>query len=397
MGLSAEGAAEPPASDQRLILVLGDALSLGEAVVARLAALGVGAEFPEPGTDAETSATLRRAPWRAVVIVTRDDVLALRLALLSAHVRHDLPVWTTMFDATLTRELRHAVAAVHVVSPASLVADEIAAQCLEAGARPVRRLGGGIRLVDDALRLLAWAGAGLVVALLVETASSMLALHDSVIDALYFSTRSVATIAAEPGSAAAPGWFKLVSALSAVAALLLVAVFTAALVRRLSRPRLTALFGPRAAPARSHVLLVGFGQVGYRLAESLRRRRIPVLAVEHNPQAPCLRLARGAGIPVAIRSGEDRATLELLGIRRCAVVAAVTSSDLVNVEVALAVGDLSPRTPVVLRLGDGEVAAETDSLLHIGRVCDAHGIVADVLVRALTAEPATVDERPRPR
>jgi Trk K+ transport system NAD-binding subunit len=387
--------ASTPSDGERPILVLGDATRLAEAVVARLAQRGITAEFPGVGTDAEMSAALRRAPWRAVVIATRDDVLALRLALLSAHVRHDVPVWTTMFDATMTRELRHAVSAVHVLSPAGLVADEIAARCVEAGARPVRRLRSGVRIVDDALRLLTGAGAGLVLALLLEAVCSMVALHDGVIDALYFSTRSVATIAAAPGSAAAPGWFKLVSALTAVAALLLVAVFTAALVRRLSRPRLTALFGPRAAPARSHVLLVGFGQVGYRLAETLRQRHIPVLAVENDPQAPCLRLARRAGIPVAIRSGEDRATLELLGIRRCAVVAAVTSSDLVNVEVALAAADLSPRIPLVLRLGDGEVAAETDSLLHIGRICDAHGIVADTLVQKLTAEPLYPRSAPR--
>ncbi len=374
-----------PSASERPILVLGDATSLGEAVIVRLAERGIGAEYPRVGSDAETSTALRRAPWRAVVIVTRDDVLALRLSLLSAHLRPEVPVWTTMFDATLTRELRHAVPAVHVLSPAALVADEIATQCIDAGARPVGRLRSGVRLVDDALRLLAGAGAGLVITLVLETVCSMLALHQGVIDALYFSTRSVATIAAEPGSAAAPDWFKLVSALTAVAALLLVAVFTAALVRRLSRPRLTSLVGSRAAPARAHVLLVGFGQVGYRLAETLSQRRIPVLAVESNPQAPCLRLARRAGIPVAMRSGEDRATLTLLGIRRCAAVAAVTSSDLVNVEIALAAGDLSPGTPLVLRLGDGEVAAETDSLLHIGRVCDAHGIVADALVQALTS------------
>jgi hypothetical protein len=118
-------------------------------------------------------------------------------------------------------------------------------------------LGRGVRVVDDALRLLAGAGAGLAFALLLETACSMTVLHDDVVDALYFSTRSVATIAAEPGSAAAPGWFKLVSALTSIVAVLLVSLFTAGLVRRLSRPRLTALFGPRAAPARSHVLLVG--------------------------------------------------------------------------------------------------------------------------------------------
>ncbi len=341
------------------------------------------AEFAGSPSDAETSAMLERDRWRGVVITTRDDVLALRLSLLSAHVRPDLPVWTTMFDATVTRELQHTVPAVRVLSPAELVANDLAAQCVGAGARPAGRIRNGVRLVDDALRLLIGAGAGLLFALLVETASSIVALHDGIINALYFSTRSVATVAATPGAASAPTWFKLISAIDTVAAVLLVAVFTAALVRRLSRPRLTALFGARAAPARGHVLLVGFGQVGFRLAQNLRRAGIAVLAVERDPDAPCLRLARAAGIPVAVRRGEDRATLELLGIRRCAVVAAVTSTDLVNIEVALAAGDLCPTVPVVLRLGDGSVAAETDSLLHIGRVCDAHAIVADKLADEL--------------
>ncbi len=350
----------------------------------RLGQRGIGAERSRPETDAEASAVLNRCTWRAIVILTRDDILALRLSLLSAHLRPELPVWTTMFDTTVTRELRHSVPAVTVLSPASLVGDELARLCLGAGAKSVGRLRRGMRLVDDALRLLVGAGVGLVIALVVEAVSAAVALHENAVNALYFSTRSVATVATEPGAATSPAWFKAVSAADTVAALLLVAVFTAALVRRLSRPRLTALLGPRAAPARDHVLLVGFGQVGLRLAQSLRRRGVPVLAVERNPDAPCLRLARDAGIPVAIRRGEDRATLELLGIRRCAVVAAVTSDDLVNVEVGLAANDLAPGIPVVLRLGDGEVAAETDSLLHLGQVCDAHAIVADALIGELS-------------
>jgi Trk K+ transport system NAD-binding subunit len=89
--------------------------------------------------------------------------------------------------------------------------------------------------------------------------------------------------------------------------------------------------------------------------------------------------------------------LELLGIRHCAVVAAVTSTDLVNVEVGLAASDLAPGTPLVLRLGDGQVAAETDSLLHLGRMCDAHAIAADALVRALSEdEGRDADSAPDP-
>ncbi len=253
----------------------------------------------------------------------------------------------------------------------------------------------GIRLVDDALRLLVRAGAGLLLALLVEAAIAMIALHEGVVDALYFSTRSVATVASAPGAAAAPTWFKAVSALDTLAALLLVAVFTAALVRRLSAPRLTAIFGPRAAPARGHVLLVGFGQVGFRLAQELRRRQVAVIGVERDPEAPCVRLARAAGIPVVIGRGDDREVLERVGICRCAAVAAVTSTDLVNVAVGLAASDLAPDAGLVLRLGDGEVAAETDSLLHLGRICDAHKIAAETLARGLvgaqTTQPAWLD------
>ncbi len=253
---------------------------------------------------------------------------------------------------------------------------------------------GGIRLVDDALRLLVRAGCGLLLALVIEAVIAMIALHENVSDALYFSTRSVATVASAPGAAAAPTWFKVVSAFDTLAALLLVAVFTAALVRRLSAPRLTAIFGPRAAPARGHILLVGFGQVGFRLAQELRRRHVAVIGVERDPDAPCVRLARAAGIPVVIGRGDDRAVLERVGIGRCAAVAAVTSTDLVNVAVGLAASDLAPQAGLVLRLGDGEVAAETDSLLHLGRICDAHKIAAETLARGLVgggAGPAFED------
>jgi hypothetical protein len=270
-----------------------------------------------------------------------------------------------------------------VVSPAELVASELAAQCVAAGGRVQPRWRSGIRLVDDSLRLLVRAGLGLLVALLVEAAIGVAALHEGVVDALYFSTRSVATVAGTPGAGAGAAWYKALSVLDTLAALLLVAIFTAALVRRLSRPRLTTLLGACAAPARDHVLLVGFGQVGFRLAQELRQKGVAVLAVERDQDAPCVRLARAAGIPVAIGRGDDRQTLERLGIRRCAVVAAVTSADLVNVAVGLAASDLAPGCPVVLRLGDGEVAAETDSLLHLGRICDPHKVAAETLAHGL--------------
>lgn len=368
-----------------MVLVLGDSGGLGDALIRKLEQNGTAAQALIPGTDSETTEVVLRTEWTAVAVVTRDDVLALRLTLLCAHVRPDLPLWATMFDKTIVHQLRAVVPAVHVLSPAELVAADLADRCLAVGGRRRHRWRQGVRLVDDALRLLVAAGLGLLAALAVQATISIIALHESVINALYFSTRSVATVADAPNAASASGWFKLLSALDTAAALVLIAVFTAALIRRLSRPRLTTLLGTRSAPARGHVLLVGFGQIGFRLAQELQRRGLPVAAIERAPDAPCVRLARRAGIPVAIGRGDDRGTLELLGIHRCAVVAAVTSDDLVNVAVGLAANDLVPGIPLVLRLGDGEVAAETDSLLHLGQICDAHDVAAETLAQAICA------------
>lgn len=375
------------------VLVLGEAGALGEALMRRLAQGRVAAEAGMSLSDSETAAILQRQRWGAVAVVTRDDVLALRLTLLSAHLRPDLPLWVTMFDRTITRELHHVAPAVHVISPSEIAAVDMAEQVITLADPVVSRGRNGIRLVDDALRLLVRAGAGVLLALLIEATIAMIALHDGLVDALYFSTRSVATVAGLPGAGTAPAWFKLVSALDTLAALLLVAVFTAALVRRLSRPRLTTVLGSRAAPARGHLLVIGFGQIGFRLAQELRRRGVAVLGVERDPEAPCIRLARAAGIPVALGRGDDRETLERVGVRRCAAVAAVTSTDLVNVAVGLAASDLAPGTPLVLRLGDGEVAAETDSLLHLGKICDAHKLAAETLAAALEEATCGLPDR----
>lgn len=370
-------------ADSRSVLVLGESGGLGEALSRRLEQQGTGVERGMSRTDSEVSELLNEPRWAAVVVVTREDVLALRLTLLVAHLRSDLPLWVTMFDSTIARELHHVVPAVQVVSPSELVAADVAAQLAAAVGPPLTRGRSGTRLVDDALRLMVRAGAGILLALLIEAAVGAIALHEGVVDAFYYSTRSVATVAGTPGAATAAAWYKVVSVLDTLAALALVAVFTAALVRRVSRPRLTTLFGARAAPARHHVLLVGFGQVGFRLAQELHRRDVAILGVERDPEAPCVRLARAAGIPVTIGRGDDRETLERVGIRRCAAIAAVTSDDLVNVAVGLAASDLAPGVPLVLRLGDGEVAAETDSLLHLGGICDAHKIAAETLVGEL--------------
>ncbi len=373
----------------RHVLVLGDGGGVGEALIRRLEQLGANASLESSANAHTLIARLAERPWTAVAVLSHDDALALRLTLLVAHLRPDMALWVGLFDQTIAHQLREIAPAVNVVAPAELVATAFADHCQALGARPHPRAW-GVRIVDDALRLMVRAGVVFLTALVTQTVISMSALHDGLIDAIYFGARSIVAAADVPRAAQAGAPFKLLSTVITLASVVAIAVFTAALVRRLSRPRYTALLGRRRAPARDHVLLVGFGQIGFRLAQELRRRGIPVVALERDPEAQCLRLARRAGIPVVLGRGDDREMLELLGVRTCSALAAVTSDDLANVSVGLAAIDIRPDLPLVLRLGDGDVAAETESLLHLVDILDAHRLVASMLAERLLAAAADI-------
>ena len=367
------------------MLILGDPDPLVTGLVKRLTESGGTGHAHSPATDAEARSLLLGSEWTSVAVVTRDDARALRLTLLCAHLRPELPLWVTLFDRTVVHRLHSIVPSVRILSPADLAAAALLAPCLAAGARPHPWWARGVRLVDDSLRLLTGAGLGLLAILLLEVVMSILALHESLVDALFSSARVIATITDARTAAHGPVWFKLADTATAIVAVALVAVFTAGLVRRLSRPRLTALLGRRSAPRHRHVVLAGLGQVGFRLAQRLLEHGVPVLAVERDVAAPCVRIARQAGIPVVIADAEDRETLELAGVARAAVVAAVTSDDLANVAIGLTATEVAPAVALVLRLGDGDVAAETESLLHLGLICDIHDVIADEIAGELLA------------
>ena len=368
------------------VLIVGDPGSVASALIEPLSRLGLTSKQLANPTDGELIEGLR-AGVGAVAVVTRDDALALRLTLLAAHVGPDVPLLTTLFDQTVAEQLRLAVPGVLVVSPSEIVAPILAEACMAGSRSRGRRRPGrprpGRALVDGPLRLLVLSGSGLLVVLLGEILLSGLVLHERWTEAVYSSAGLLATVATSPRIEHAPGWYKLASAAGILLSLGLVAVFTAALVRRLSRLRLTTLFGARAAPRSDHVLVVGLGQIGLRLALALRTRGVKVLVVEIDESVAGIRLAHEAGLPVVIASATDVFTLLRLGIRRASVIAAVTSDDLVNVEIGLASRAADPDIAVVLRLGDGEVATETESLLHLGQIFDAHRIAAEALADAL--------------
>jgi voltage-gated potassium channel Kch len=211
---------------------------------------------------------------------------------------------------------------------------------------------------------------------------------EKTVDAIYGSAKALVTVGPNSAVDKGPGWFKLFVAAMAIAAFVFAAAFTAGLVNRVIDRRLTGVLGSRAVPRRGHVVVVGLGQVGLRLCLVLRRCGVPVVAVEQTDDGENVGLAREMGLPVVIGRGGDPSVLRRLSLEHARAVAAVTAQDLQNIKVAMAAKSVHADVRVVLRVGDGEVANETRSLLSLGLVRDVHRIAGALLAAMATTGDA---------
>ena len=381
-------------------LVISDGGALANEVTKKLRADGIEPIVLRDPNDKAIQRALE-TPVERVAVVARDDIVALRLALVVEHFRPGIELVVTVFDRTIAGELQRSVPRCRVVSLADIVAPSLAAPCIEAAA-PKRvgldllgQLGGILNPTYAGARILIIGLFGLLSVFLLDAILLVAVLKLPLVDAIYGSARTITTVAAEPEMADGPDWLKLFSALTMLLTIAFAAMFTAGLVQRLIDPRLTTIIGRRSIPMHGHVIVIGLGQVGLRLCSLLRDSGIEAVAVEVDEDAPNVRLARGYEIPVVIGHGEDREILRRVHVDRARALAAVTSSDLTNVEVAVAARAARDSLEIVVRVREGDVAEETQTLVGLGHMKDIYeiagvslaGILSSASLLAPKAEP----------
>lgn len=374
----------------------------------------LGAELrrmPDPN-DREVREALDDTVGR-LVIASRFDHVSLRLALVAAHVRPGIPTLVTIFDRDVAQHLRESVPGVDVLSMADAVVPSLAGPALDprlasliargthvmgvrAGehgperleptwpapsraSRVLGRLESIARPFDSSARILVAGVVGLLTVIVAETLVTMWAGRLSLVDAIY--TVAKVTVTVGPSGAADRGedWFKLFSAAAMLLTLLFAAVLTAGLVNRLLDPRLTGIVGRAAVPLRGHVIVVGLGQVGFRLCLLLRDHGIPVVAVEQNAEAKNVPRAKDRRLPVVIGSGSGRRTLRRLSIERARGVVAATSDEFENIAIGVAARGEVQGLHVVVRAGDGDETSEIGSLVEIGVIRDVYRLAGAAL------------------
>lgn len=150
--------------------------------------------------------------------------------------------------------------------------------------------------------------------------------------------------------------FRFGAVLIQVFGLVLSSGVTAVIVDAMISARLPVLTGGIRGRPRDHVVVCGLGRIGQSVAARLRERKVAVVAIEHNEDAPGVLWARQAKVPVIIAAATDPTAQETAGISRAAAVLALTDDDAANLEIGLVAREAKPEVRVVLRMYDDELA-----------------------------------------
>ena len=415
--MTASSEPSQPASDadpgRRVLLIGYDELT--EVTDRALQAAGAEVVHLRNPNDRELRKALR-ANFDSVVVLSKDDHVSLRLALIIENACPSVTLVVTVFGQIVASQLRRAVPSARVVSMAELVVPSLAGPCfderlLSVARRPDGFVGVELREDEPVLvpiqphsmplwhRLVANVGAllspfelsarillagllGFLFILLLDTAVLAITQHEAIVEAFYVATKTIVTVGPNPVVDHGEEWLKIFSAVAMLAGLGFTAIFTAGVVDRLLSRRLTAIVGRRAVPRRDHVVVVGLGQVGLRLCLLLRDLGVPVLAVEVDPDSYHVNRAKDYGIPVVLGRGGSRFLLRRLCLGRARALAAVTSDEVENISIVVAASGVREGIRTVLRAGRGEVVNETRSLFKIGVVRDVYRIGGTLMAAA---------------
>jgi voltage-gated potassium channel Kch len=369
------------------VVIFGDG-RLARAIERRVAERGVRVERHalRETTDLEA---LDLAHVNAVALTADDDTGNVDLAITLRSMRPDLRLVVRMFDATLAAYLQRTLPNVIVTSMTDVAAPAFVGAVLDGierrPPRPPARARFNLRKLlpegwDRLLIRTALATGGVIVTATVFFAR---ALKLDFATALYFVGQTITTVGyGDISVREAP----VVTKLSAVALMFggtaLSTLAFALLTEWLLDRRIHVLEGRTGVDWTEHAVVVGGGNIGYRVAALLRRRGMRVVIIERDGKSRHLLGARADGDHVIIADALSDGILELANVAQAAALVAVTNSDSVNLHVAIASKALCPDLTIAMRVVSPVLSAHVTET-HEAIALSPLAVTTDAFVEAL--------------
>lgn len=168
---------------------------------------------------------------------------------------------------------------------------------------------------------------------------------------------AVPDVFGQPASDGVGGaWQRVAQVAITLSGVPLMAVVTAVLVENAASERRAAP-RPPSRGVRGHVVVIGLGNVGTRVATLMHQLGIPVVCIERDVSVRGILAVRALDIPVLTGEAPLEHLLRQARVHRARAVIALTSDDAANLEACLEARAIAPGVRIVLRLFDDDFAA----------------------------------------
>ena len=111
-----------------------------------------------------------------------------------------------------------------------------------------------------------------------------------------------------------------------------------------------------ASTMNKHIVLIGLGHLGYRIAQKLHDMGENIVGVELNPGTHTTIATQEMGIPVIEGDARHASTLEGANIKDARTIILASQHDAMNLQIALKARSLNPNIQVVVRIFDEDFA-----------------------------------------
>lgn len=213
----------------------------------------------------------------------------------------------------------------------------------------------------------------------------------SLLEAMYTVANTLSTVGARElagQTAATTVWTIFIIIFGVIAAMIAVSSLTALIVQG----EVGRLIGSRQLESRikhvkNHVIICGLGRMGTMLVKQLQAQKVPIVAIEKDPDV--CRQAESLDLLYIVGDATDEASLDKAGIARAQSVVAALKSDADNVFATLTARQMRPDLLIVARAEQFSAEAK---LLRAGatRVISPQAIGAERITNVLT-RPHLVD------
>jgi Trk K+ transport system NAD-binding subunit len=175
-------------------------------------------------------------------------------------------------------------------------------------------------------------------------------------------------------------WLQLFSFGFAIAGTILIGIVYATLTERLLATRLQFLSRRPAVPQHSHVILVGMGRLGQRVATLLQELKQPVVGiVKQPPDAEIL-----PNLPLVV--GDLSHVLDRVNLPMAKSIVVLTDDELSNLEMGLVARTANPRLSLVLRTLNPRFTESISQLLPYATALESNSLAAEAFATAAFGE-----------